>query len=80
MNYYGWILQDDLPVGFSEALRGALLRVTPERPFRGCAEHTEGKYGYHCSVEGNIFLFLGREWIRIRRSGSLPFALPWRTG
>src|SRR5512143_2786781 len=35
MNYYGKMLIDEIPDGFNQCLRQALLRVSREAPFRG---------------------------------------------
>jgi Domain of unknown function (DUF5680) len=63
MNYYGWMLRDDVPAGFIETLRGALLRVETNRPFRGCPMYSQGKYIYRCDTQGAAVHFVGREWI-----------------
>jgi Domain of unknown function (DUF5680) len=64
MNYYGRMLQDEVPQGFIETLRGALMRVEAERPFRGCNTYSEGKYFYSCTSEGSILSFAGQESIK----------------
>ncbi len=63
MNYYGKLLKEDLPAGFSEVLTEALLNVSEVKPFRGPEEYVRGKYKYRCSSEGNIKFFNGVESI-----------------
>ena len=63
MNYYGKIIRDDVPEGFIETLREALIKVPEEKPFRGPAEYIRGKYKYRCSNEGDIDFFNGTESI-----------------
>ena len=63
MNYYGKMIRDDLPEGFIETLREALIKVSEKNPFRGPEEYTRGKYKYKCSNEGDIDFFNGTESI-----------------
>jgi len=63
MNYYGRMLQDDVPPGFIETLRGALMSVDEDNPFRGCSLYSEGKYTYSCFSEGALSFFIGHESI-----------------
>ena len=67
MNYYGKMLQDEVPQGFIETLRGALLKVEVDRPFRGCGTYSQGRYLYKCWSEGTLFIFKGQESIRYGR-------------
>ncbi len=46
MNYYGWMLVETVPDGFGEFLKQALLKVTPEAPYRGPATYHEGDFEY----------------------------------
>ncbi|MBR5561060.1 MAG: helix-turn-helix transcriptional regulator [Clostridia bacterium] len=60
MNYAGRVLGN----GFSgDFLKEALLRGTPETPYRGPALCIKGEYVYHCHVEGTIDWFYGEEEI-----------------
>ena len=63
MNYYGRMLVDTIPAGFSECLKSALLEVPEEMPFRGPEEFVEGDFSYTCSVEGSIEWFRGKEFV-----------------
>jgi hypothetical protein len=61
MNYYGRMVQDDVPPGFIETLREALQKVEPDRPYRGCAQYVSRGFTYKCSSDGMIQSFLGEE-------------------
>jgi hypothetical protein len=63
MNYYGWMLRDQIPVGFIETLREALLMVAEDRPYRGSPRYRRGSYEYTCRSEGTIDSFDGQESI-----------------
>ncbi len=63
MNYYGKMLRDNVPEGFIETLREALLKIGTEEPYRGCRHHKRGRYEYFCAVEGGIGFFHGVERI-----------------
>jgi hypothetical protein len=63
MNYYGRMLQDEVPSGFIETLREALMRVEADRPFRGCGTYSRGRYSYACTSEGTLLSFGGHESI-----------------
>ena len=60
MNYVGRVTGQ----GFSgDFLKAALLRGTPDMPFRGPREYHEGQYTYRCSVTGDFTWFRGTETI-----------------
>lgn len=63
MNYYGKMLTSEIPDGFSAFLKNALLRVTPEMPYRGPALYTEGSFLFQCAVSGDLSRFKGEEVI-----------------
>jgi len=63
MNYYGKMLRDNVPDGFIEALRGALLKVRKEEPYRGCRYYARNRYEYFCTAEGAIGFFHGCETV-----------------
>ena len=63
MNYFGRMLTEDIPAGFSKALKGALLQVPEEMPYRGPEEFVDGNFRYTCSVEGELDWFRGKEYI-----------------
>jgi len=63
MNYYGKMLTTEIPEGFSEFLKAALLRVPREAPYRGPAEFHAGNFDFHCTWKGELFRFQGEEEI-----------------
>ncbi len=63
MNYYGWMLADEIPEGFSPFLKEALLLVPPEAPYRGPRLHQSGSYTFRCQRSGALQQFSGQEWI-----------------
>jgi hypothetical protein len=63
MNYYGYLLTDDLPEGFIHCLKGALLLVPEEAPYRGPASYTEGSLEYRCAWQGDMDCYEGKECI-----------------
>jgi hypothetical protein len=65
MNYYGWMLVDEVPQGFGEFLKLALLEVPAEGPFRGPAYFVKGEYEYYCQWQGSPDNFEGRETIEL---------------
>ena len=65
MNYYGKMLTDDVPDGFSHCLKGALLKAPVEAPFRGPARFQDGRFDYICQWEGNLDEFEGSEQILV---------------
>ena len=63
MNYYGEMLVENIPDGFSKCLKGALLNVPLENPYRGSKSYQSNVYNYRCSWEGDIGSFFGEEII-----------------
>ena len=63
MNYYGWMKVDEIPDGFSKCLKGALLAVPREAPFRGPEAFCSGDFTYRCQWQGDVLRFIGREEI-----------------
>ena len=63
MNYYGKMLVEVIPAGFSEFLKAALMRVPKETPFRGPADYREGIFTYRCRVDGRLERYVGEEEI-----------------
>ena len=63
MNYYGRMIRDDVPEGFIETLREALLEVSVERPYRGNLQYDRGPYSYTCRSHGTVGNFWGEEGI-----------------
>ncbi len=78
MNYYGWMLVEGMPEGFSEFLKRALLKVTPNAPFRGPAHFEEGDFDYRCQWDGAPERFEGRE--RISLAGRPVYELVFHGG
>ncbi len=63
MNYYGWMVAETIPAGFSEFLKAALLRVTAEAPYRGPATWQANEFTYTCTWQGGLWRFTGQERI-----------------
>lgn len=63
MNYYGNMLVEKIPEGFSKFLKGALLNIPQEDPYRGPKSYQFNEYRYGCEWEGNISSFCGEELI-----------------
>lgn len=61
MNYYGQMLVNEIPDGFNQCLRQALLRVSRESPFRGPEIYRMDTFVYTCSWSGNLKGFKGYE-------------------
>lgn len=65
MNYLGRVIGDNFSGDF---LKEALLMVPEDKPFRGPEKYTNGKYSYHCEVDGAFEWFQGREVIRYKET------------
>lgn len=65
MNYYGVMLVDEIPDGFSHCLKGALHNVPFEAPYRGPARFQDGPFEYTCRWKGDLDKFEGTEQICI---------------
>ena len=68
MNYYGTMVGDDLrqvPDGFSEFLKRALLAVPADAPYRGPASFSEGRFSYTCRWSGDLRFYTGDETITL---------------
>lgn len=63
MNYYGWMLVDTIPGGFSDCLKGALNSLPVETPYRGPVEFHLNEFTYRCHWEGTPECFRGEESI-----------------
>jgi hypothetical protein len=63
MNYYGKTLVEEIPQGFGEFLKAALMRVPIETPYRGPAEYKAGNFSYFCRSQGEFIRFQGEEEI-----------------
>ena len=78
MNYFGRMLTDRVPDGFSQCLKGALQAVPPEAPYRGPAQYNLGDLEYRCSWEGDLADFRGVE--DISQSGRVIYRLRFHGG
>jgi hypothetical protein len=67
MNYYGKMLRDNVPEGFIETLREALLKIRKEEPYRGCRYYARDRYEYFCTTEGAIGFFHGCETVEYEK-------------
>jgi hypothetical protein len=65
MNYYGKMLVDEIPDGFNQCLRQALLRVSREAPFRGPEIYRCSSMVYTCNWSGKVKGFEGYEIISL---------------
>ncbi len=63
MNYYGWMLRDEIPVEFGHFLKAALSQIPFESPFRGPEVYQEGDLRYVCHWSGDLMRFNGEEVI-----------------
>jgi len=63
MNYYGWMLSETIPTGFSQFLKAALLRVQADAPYRGPSAWLDGDFAYACTWQGGLWRFTGQETI-----------------
>lgn len=63
MNYYGRMLIAEIPAGFSDFLKHALMLVPPEAPFRGPRLFKEGDFEFRCDWSGGLEAFTGEEFI-----------------
>jgi len=66
MNYYGYILRDDLLTAAEAGgmIKASLSRMYMEDRFLGGFEHPENRLTYVDASEGNVDHFHGREFIR----------------
>lgn len=60
MNYVGRVLAEPFSGDF---LKEALLRGTPQQPYRGPQLYQHGDWTYHCHTEGSFDWFSGHEEI-----------------
>ncbi len=63
MNYYGKMLVEKVPEGFSHFLKASLLQIPNDAPYRGPASFVEGDFEYHCAWRGSLVSFEGEEAI-----------------
>ena len=63
MNYYGKMLVNEIPAGFSQFLKAALMLVPPEAPFRAPAQFSQNGFRFLCSHHGDLYRFEGHEQI-----------------
>lgn len=60
MNYYGRVIDEAFNGDF---LKESLMLVDHESLFRGPSLHINGEYTYHCSYDGDVNMFNGKEEI-----------------
>lgn len=60
MNYYGRVIDEAFN---GEFLKESLMLVDHESLFRGPSLHINGEYAYHCSYDGDVNMFNGKEEI-----------------
>lgn len=63
MNYYGTMTVPEIPEGFGDFLKKAILQVPSEAPYRGPAFFQEDRFTYACSWQGDLAFFTGSESI-----------------
>jgi hypothetical protein len=63
MNYYGSMMINEIPLGFSDFLKKCLRFVSAEAPYRGPGDYQEGRFSYTCSWKGSLDWFRGEEEI-----------------
>lgn len=66
MNYFGRMVNQEIPEGFISFLRAAMREVTVENPFRGPELFRDGEFTYKCCWKGSFACFLGEEEIYLR--------------
>lgn len=75
MNYVGRVLSD----GFDDHFfKSALLLGTPEAPWRGPQDYTQGPLCYRCNVKGDVDWYYGYE--TIERDGVLVYECAFHGG
>ena len=67
MNYYGKMLTEKVPEGFSHFLKASLAKVPAEAPYRGPSSYSEGDFEYHCAWRGTLTSFEGEEAISYQK-------------
>lgn len=78
MNYYGEMVIEDIPEGFSDCLKGALKCVPVDKPYRGPEYFKSGEFEYKCNCNGNFESFNGDE--EIYQNGKLIYRLKFHGG
>ena len=64
MVYYGWVMEGVNPDLVYGVLRGALMRMPEEYPYRGPQEYEQGEFVYRNKWEGGLNKFSGEETIK----------------
>lgn len=78
MVYYGWIDEGEETDPIYGILRGALMRMPEDYPFRGPKEFVEGEFIYSNSWEGDVERFSGEE--KIIKNGKLVYKANYMGG
>jgi len=63
MVYYGWVEEGIDPNPIYEVLRGALMRMPKDYPFRGPKKFVLGKFTYQNNWQGEVERYSGQEKI-----------------
>lgn len=64
MVYYGWVIADVDTNPVYDVLRGALMEMPKDYPYRGPREYKKGEYIYTNTWEGGVERYSGEEIIR----------------
>jgi hypothetical protein len=67
MNYYGKMLTEQVPDGFSHFLKTSLSNAPVDAPYRGPSVYIEDDFEYHCSWRGTLISFEGEEAISYKK-------------
>jgi hypothetical protein len=63
MVYYGWVTEGQETDPIYAILRGALMQMPDDAPFRGPKEFIDGEFTYHNKWDGNVERYSGEEEI-----------------
>ncbi|MBI4034863.1 MAG: hypothetical protein HY381_00515 [Candidatus Chisholmbacteria bacterium] len=78
MIYYGWVVDGVKTDAVYKVLRGALVQMPEEHPYRGPVEYKQGDFVYRNKWEGELDRFSGEE--TIEQGGSVIYKANYRGG
>jgi hypothetical protein len=78
MVYYGWVVEGIGVNPIYAVLKGALLQMPKEAPFRGPKEFKDGKFVYRNKWDGNVERYFGKE--KITQDNTLIYEAHYRGG
>lgn len=78
MIYYGWVVEGVKTDSVYGLLRGALMQMPEEHPYRGPQEYSQGEFVYRNKWEGELDRFSGEE--TIEQAGKLIYKADYRGG